>query len=150
MTDWPNIWSVAIAIQCDLLAVPPLQKLVREQDTPSVSKAESIISEPDDSDLKISFRSRKTPQQSKYNSILHLAIVKTLKVIITTYYYTTCLSSVRHATVSTMVTKGHICSSSPAKNHFQLILRKLILIYHFNPHMKTPQQSKYRCLFTPS
>ena len=36
MTDQPNVQSVAI--QCDLLAAPPLQKLIqKEQDIPKVN-----------------------------------------------------------------------------------------------------------------
>ena len=44
MTDQPNVRSVAI--QCNLLAVPPPQNLVREQDILRDSIAESITSEP--------------------------------------------------------------------------------------------------------
>ena len=54
MTDRPSVRSVAI--QCNLLAVPPLQKLVREQDIPSDSIAKSITSEPEDTDLNSSFQ----------------------------------------------------------------------------------------------
>ena len=75
MIDWPSVQSVVI--QCDLLAVLPLQKLVREQDIPSNSK--SITSESEDT---VPFRSsRKTLQQSAYIPILfHFTpVVKTLK-----------------------------------------------------------------------
>ena len=54
MTDRLSVRSVAV--QCDLLAVPPLQKLVREQNIPSDSKAESVASEPEDTDLDSSFQ----------------------------------------------------------------------------------------------
>ena len=54
MTDWPNVQSVTI--QYDLLAVAPLQNFEREQNIPSDSKAESITSEPEDTDLNNSFQ----------------------------------------------------------------------------------------------
>ena len=54
MTDWPNVQSVTI--QYNLLAVAPLQKFKREQNIPSDSKAESITSEPEDTDLNNSFQ----------------------------------------------------------------------------------------------
>ena len=44
MTDRPSVRSVAI--QCNLLSVPSLQKLVREQDILRDSITESITSEP--------------------------------------------------------------------------------------------------------
>ena len=53
MTDRPDLQSVAI--QCDLLAAPPLRKLGMEHDIPSDSKAESIPSDPEDTDLDVSF-----------------------------------------------------------------------------------------------
>ena len=54
MNDQPNVRSVAI--QCNLLAVPPLQKLVRKQDILRDSNAKSITSEPEDTDLDSSFQ----------------------------------------------------------------------------------------------
>ena len=54
MTDRPSVRSVAI--QYNLLAVPSLQKLVREQDISSDLIAESITSEPEDTDLDSSFQ----------------------------------------------------------------------------------------------
>ena len=54
MTDRPSMRLVGI--QCNLLAVSPLQKLVREQDIPGDSKVESITSEPEDTDLNSSFQ----------------------------------------------------------------------------------------------
>ena len=54
MTDQPDLRS--IGIQCNLLEAPPLQKLETEQDYPSDSKAESITSDPEDTDLDTSFQ----------------------------------------------------------------------------------------------
>ena len=55
--DYDRSASVrSVAIQCDLLAVPPLQELVREQNIPSDSKAESVASGPEDTDLHSSFQ----------------------------------------------------------------------------------------------
>ena len=54
MADQPDLRS--IGIQCNLLGAPPLQKLEMEQDYPSDSKAESITSDPEDTDLNTSFQ----------------------------------------------------------------------------------------------
>ena len=53
MTERPDLRS--IAIQCDILAAPPLRKLGMEQDVPRDFKAESIPSNPEDTDIDASF-----------------------------------------------------------------------------------------------
>ena len=49
----PDLQSVAI--QCDLLAAPPLRQLGKEQNVPSDSKVKSISIYPEDTDLDASF-----------------------------------------------------------------------------------------------
>ena len=52
-TGRPDLQSVAI--QCDLLAAPPLRKLGKEQNVASDSKLKSISIDPEDTDLDASF-----------------------------------------------------------------------------------------------
>ena len=54
MTHRPKL--VSVGIQCDLLAVPPLWKLVRGDDVPTEAIAEPITSDPEDTDLDTSFQ----------------------------------------------------------------------------------------------
>ena len=52
-TGRPDLLSAAI--QCDLLAAPPLRKLGKEQNVASDSKLKSISIDPEDTDLDASF-----------------------------------------------------------------------------------------------
>ena len=51
--NWPDLLSAAI--QCDLLAAPPLRQLGKEQNVASDSKVKSISLDPEDTDLDASF-----------------------------------------------------------------------------------------------